>query len=39
MLFEIIDTENAGAMEHETLIVIHFIASTFGGFCKFVHSS
>jgi hypothetical protein len=38
-LSEIINTENAGTMEHENLILIHFISSRFGGFVRIVHSS
>jgi len=39
MLPEIINTEIACTMEHEKLIVIHFISCTFRGFVRIVHSS
>ena len=35
---EIINTETAGSMDHENIIVIHFNSSTFGGFIRNVHS-
>jgi hypothetical protein len=39
MLSEIINMETACTMDHENLIVIHFISSKFGGFVRIVHGS